>query len=394
MIQTSPFEYGRIVGKEQFIDREKEVKQMTSNLIGGINVMLLSPRRMGKSSLVEKMSDYISSLSKDYKVIQIDLFSIESREEFLSTFTKEVLKASYSKVEEFKTSIKTMLSSLVPKISFSFENEIDINIGFNKKEIRKAENEILNLPEEISKRKGCKYIICIDEFQDLANFEGFTALEKRMRAVWQRQKLVTYCLYGSKRHMMEDIFSNPSKPFYRFGELMSLGKISTSNWVKYIVDSFKQTNKNISKNLATLMVRVVENHSWYVQQFSHFVWLNTDKEVNIDIIIMAYEQLIDINLPFFQKSLDELIPIQRNLLRAIINGETRLSKKDVIEEYNLGTSASVVKAKRTLDIKEVLVIKNKKAEFIDPVFKVWLRNLYYKKDYKNIIKNINKRRAL
>ena len=71
-------------------------------------------------------------------------------------------------------------------------------------------------------------IICLDEFQNLAFFKDFENFEKKLRATWQRQKSVTYCLYGSHKHMMTEIFNNPSKPFYRFGDIMLLQKIETN----------------------------------------------------------------------------------------------------------------------------------------------------------------------
>ncbi|MEY2829756.1 MAG: hypothetical protein RIQ33_1614 [Bacteroidota bacterium] len=92
------------------------------------------------------------------------------------------------------------------------------------------------------------------------------------------QKHVTYCLYGSKRHMMTDTFNNPSKPFYRFGEIMLLSKIETKKWISFIIKSFVTTGKTIYEKTANTIPLVMKNHSWYVQQLSHYIWSLTKKK--------------------------------------------------------------------------------------------------------------------
>lgn len=205
--------------------------------------MLISPRRWGKSSLVEKAIAGINAKEKAIYTVVLDLFSVSSEQDFLEAFGREVIKASSSKWEEWVQSGKTFFKQLIPKISLGVDPESDFNINFDWDELDKHKDEILNLPEVIAQKKGKQFVICLDEFQNLASFMTYVQLEKRMRAIWQRQKLVTYCLYGSKRHMMSDIFNNPSKPFYRFGDMMFLKKISSEDWVKFIVKGFKNTGK-------------------------------------------------------------------------------------------------------------------------------------------------------
>ena len=136
----------------------------------------------------------------------------------------------------------------------------------------KNEDEILNLPQKIAQSKGIKFVICLDEFQDLVRFKDSSLFEKKMRAVWQKQKDVTYCIYGSKRHMMSDIFNNSNRPFYRFGEFMYLQKITEDSWIKFLQTSFKSTGKKISKPLAIRVAELMKCHSWYVQQFAYCLW--------------------------------------------------------------------------------------------------------------------------
>ena len=224
-MNNSPFIYGTTVSVHSFTNREAEAVKLQSNLLNGINTTIISPRRWGKSSLVEKVMADINKKEKKTKTIIIDLFSTSNEEEFLETFAREVIKASSSKWQEWMSSGKEFFKKLIPKLSLGIDPATDFSLSFDWQELKKHSDEVLNLPEIIAKKKGVKFIICLDEFQNLSSFDAYLTFEKKIRACWQRQKSVTYCLYGSKRHMMTDIFNSPSKPLYRFGDIMILQKI-------------------------------------------------------------------------------------------------------------------------------------------------------------------------
>src|SRR5690606_6140286 len=132
-------------------------------------------------------------------------------------------------------------------------------------------------PEIIGKKKKIKFIICLDEFQNLSYLNDSLNFEKKLRANWQRHKSVTYCLYGSKRHMMTEIFNSSSKPFYRFGDIIMLQKIEAAKWKKFIKEGFEKTGKKIEESLCGIIPQVMKNHPWYVQQLAHYTWNLTDK---------------------------------------------------------------------------------------------------------------------
>ena len=144
--------------------------------------------------------------------------------------------------------------------------------------------EILELPEKIASAKGIQLIVCIDEFQQLALLPGYKSMEGKMRSVWQQQQRVAYCFYGSKRHMMMDIFNNSSNPFYRFGQVLFLQKIKKEEWVPFIVNAFHRTEKEISEEQAGRLCDIVKCHSWYLQQLCYFIWSGTSGQVTDETI--------------------------------------------------------------------------------------------------------------
>jgi len=373
-MKKSPFIFGNTVSVKAFTNRKKDKKKLYDNLIHGINSIIVSPRRWGKSSLVEKVFLDISKKEKRIRLVNIDLFSVSDENEFLEKFAQEVIKASASRLEDWLKNIKTFFKALVPEIILGSDPLNDFSIRFSVGEIKKHKDEILNLPEQIAQNKNIKFIIGLDEFQHIANYADFENLEKKLRAVWQRQKNVTYCLYGSKRHMMMNIFNNSSKPFYRFGDIMMLQKIDRKDWVAFITKSFDETDKKISNKHAGSIADLMQNHSWYVQQLAHYVWVQTAKQTDEDVIQSALNEIVAANKPLYQREIEIMSGTQLNLLKAVAAGEKHLTAAAVMQQYKLGTPRNVSKNKAMLIRNDVIDTDiDKNYYFLDPVFELWFR---------------------
>jgi uncharacterized protein len=198
----TPFTFGRIAVDKNFTDRSEETNQLITNFKSSVNTILISPRRWGKSSLVAKAAGVISAQDESIRFCFIDMFNIRNEEQFYKLLAEEVLKNSSSKIEGILEDIKKFISHFVPKISFSPDSTNDFSISLDWKEVRKNPDDILNLAENIGKDKKMKFIICVDEFQNLAEFDEPLAFQKKLRSNWQKHQNTTYCLYGSKRHML------------------------------------------------------------------------------------------------------------------------------------------------------------------------------------------------
>ncbi|PKP38831.1 MAG: ATP-binding protein [Bacteroidetes bacterium HGW-Bacteroidetes-15] len=380
-MKDSPFIYGTTVSEYSFTNRENESAKLLSNLLNGINTTIISPRRWGKSSLVEKVIGDISKSHKNKRTIIIDLFSVGNQEEFLEMFAKEVIKASSSKWEEWMSSGKEIFQRLIPKLSVGIDPNSDFSVRFDWEELRKNVDEILNLPETIAEKRGLEFIICLDEFQNLASFSGYPEFEKKLRAYWQRHKSVTYCLYGSKRHMMTDIFNNPAKPFYRFGDIMLLQKIETLKWISFIKEGFSNTGKEIETMAVEIIPKVMKNHSWYVQQLAHYTWNISQDIATIDEVNAALRELVNANSPLYQKEIENLSSTQINFLKAVSMRETQFTSTIVMQKYSLGTPRNVSKNKTILINADIIQEVNKNLEFVDPAFELWFNKQFFNKSF-------------
>ena len=380
-MKDSPFIYGTTVSLHSFTNRENESAKLQSNLLNGINTTIISPRRWGKSSLVEKVIVDINRKDKKAKTVIIDLFSVGSEEEFLEYFAREVIKASSSKWQDWMISGKEFFKKLIPKLSLGIDPTTDFSLSFDWQDLKKNSDEILNLPETIAKKKGIKFIVCLDEFQNLSLFNDYLIFEKKLRACWQRHKSVTYCLYGSKRHMMTDIFNNPSKPFYRFGDIMLLQKIETPKWVSFICDGFASTGKQIDQKTAELIPVAMKNHSWYVQQLAHYTWNVTHRKASKTEINIALNELINANTPLYQKETESIGNTQLNLLKAVAKGETQFMSASVMNKHQLGTPRNVSKNRTLLINNDIIHEVQGKFEFVDPAFELWFNKQFFNRQY-------------
>lgn len=370
-VMNRAFVYGMSVEGENFTDRVKETKRLKMDFENGINVILVSPRRMGKSSIVKKVKSEITDLT--IKVVYMDIYDCRSEYDFYNRFASVLLKETATKTEQVLDNIKRFLVRLSPKISFSPEpmSEISLSLGITPQNYQPE--EILQLPELIAQEQGVHLIICIDEFQQIGEFGDSLTVQKRLRGIWQHQQNVSYCLFGSKKHLMTKLFQNRKMPFYQFGEMMYLDKIPTDDWVKFICTRFKKQGKIISEELAQRICEKVDNHSSYVQQLAWNVLAETEKETTEQDFENGVQALMSQCSGLFEQQIQGLTSYQLNFIRALCRGvHTDFGSKAVLEEYNLGTKSNISRIKTALLERELIDVTEDGIFLEDPVFKLWM----------------------
>ncbi len=374
----TPFVFGRMVNKINFTDRADETARLITNFNSRINSILISPRRWGKSSLVAKASELAMKENQSLRVCFIDLYNIRSEEEFYQLLAQEVIRVTSTKFEEMMDSTKLFLGQMFPKLSYSPEPNNEFSLGLDWNEVKKNPNDILNLAENIAIAKNISIVVCIDEFQNISEFENPLAFQKKLRSHWQKHQKTTYCLYGSKRHMLLDVFTSSSMPFCKFGDIIFLQKIQEDDWVSFITKRFSDTKKKISDKNAILISQLTKCHSYYVQQLAQQVWLRTKTICNEEIVMESFENLTLQMSLLFQTLTNELATSQVNFLKALVSNETKFSSKELIDKYRLGTSGNVQKIKKALENKEVIDCLGEKIEMLDPIYEHWLKKYYFK----------------
>ena len=368
------FVYGVAVSDYNFIGREQETKRQLDNFRGGINVILMSPRRLGKTSLVKHVCNKLDE--EDIITIYLDIFGCKSEYDFYNKLAAEVLKQTASKHELWLEEAKEFIYRLTPKISFSPEPNADFAISLGITPKTHTPEEVLGMAEKIAIKKGKRIVICIDEFQQIGEMANSKQIQARLRTVWQHQKQVSYCLFGSRHHLMSAIFLHRSMPFYQFGDIISLDKIATADWVEYIVSHFADGKRTISRALAEDICRFTENYSAYVQQLSWLVF--TQKEegetVTEEDVKQAMNDLLATNEILFMQMIEPLSEYQLNFLRAIASGVTKdFGLSEVREEYKLGSYSNINRLKTALLERDLIEKRGAETVMTDPVFAKWIK---------------------
>ena len=366
------FVYGMSVGGDNFTDRIEETKRIKLDFENGINVILISPRRMGKTSLIKKIISEMDS--PEIKVVYMDIYDCRSEYDFYNRFAETMMKSTGNQLEQVMENIKRFLVRVSPKLSFSPEpnSEFSVSLGITPRDY--SPEEILDLPERIAKEQGIKIVVCIDEFQQIGEFADSLTVQKRLRGVWQHHQHVSYCFFGSKKHLMENIFQSRRMPFYQFGEMLHLKCIPTEYWVPFICSRFEKYGKKISEEYAARICHTVKNYSSYVQQLAWNVMAETEIEVNEESFTEGFNALLEQNSSLFIQQTEGLTTYQLNFIRLLCNGiHSGFNTQSVVELYSLGSKSNVDRIKKCLIDRELITIEKEGVFLADCVFELWFK---------------------
>ena len=375
----TPFIFGKIATEKNFTDREAETANLIQNFTSLINTIIISPRRWGKSSLVNKAANLAIKQNNKLRICHIDLFNVRNEEHFYALLAQKVIAATSSKWEEAVENAKSFFSHLVPKISIGTDPTNEVSIDFDWEDVKRNPDEVLDLAEKIAKKKNLKIVVCVDEFQNIAEFTDPDYFQKKLRSHWQQHQNVAYCLYGSKRHMMMEVFTNSSKPFYKFGNIMFLNKIDTPYLVEFFNSRFADTGKSITDEASLLIAELVDNHPYYAQQLAQQSWLRTNDICTVEIVRAAHAALVEQLSLLFVTITETLTTQQLNYLKALIAGEKAITSTAVMHRYQISSPTSVARSKTALIKNDILDNNAGEMSFQDPIYAYWLKYEYFAK---------------
>ena len=370
---SSPFEFVPTVRDDLFADRIQETQRLITNFRLGVNTILISPRRMGKTSLVIKAQSLATS--DTLRIASMDIFGCRSPADFLTAYAAAVVKAAGRKTDNWLRTARQFLSALAPEITFGNDPQNQFSLRFGIKDLPQRTEDILNLPERIALHNKVRIVVCIDEFQQIGLFEDSLAFQKLLCSVWQHHSQVSYCLYGRHKHMMDSIFQTSSAPFYRFGDLFNLDRIPREDWVSFIVARFNATGKSISEAIAGRIADTADRYSYYALQLAFHVWASTasvageaELQRGVDLLLASCE-------PTFIEQTVRLTNRQMNFLHALSDGLTSgFSEKAVLDRYDLTSSSNVIRVREALLEKDMILQPVRGTVLLaDPILKLWLQ---------------------
>lgn len=369
----NPFTIG-IAKEEDFCNRKQELADLLNYARNGQNIVLYSPRRYGKSSLVNQV---LKELEKEgVLTVYVDLFPVSSEHDFISMLATAVLKGIGRGVDPrtFGDKVKNLFSRLVPVFEVTPEG-----LGFFVKFDRSAKLELLldDLMEGMYtyvKKKRLRACIALDEFQEVTELAESKKIEGILRSHIQHQKEIAYFYIGSRRRTLKDIFTDKGRPFYKSAFLYTLKEIPREDFVQHIRKKFEKSSKKCPSDAAEKIYDMVRGYPYYVQKLALLTWDITDKSCTVDLVAIAYKLLIKMETPDFEGIWSGLTLIQKALLKAIAREPTVSPfAKEYLERYGLTIGGTQKSIQALLGKDLIEKDEENKYRLTDPVMGTWLR---------------------
>lgn len=371
----NPFKFGKIVTGDDFADREKETEQLIREIKSGQNILLYSPRRYGKSSLILKVLEGVerSGMLTSY----IDLYGCLTISEFIDKLIEETVVPSQGTFSKISNFLKKNLSGIKPTITLKTDGSASVSF---KKELEAKGTEIvlpkvLDAPQKLAENKEKRVVVAFDEFQEISHMDGL-GIEKIMRSCFQMHKDVTYLFAGSRKHIIEEIFGQERRPFYKFAKPFPLSKISPHDFEPFIARKFKDTNISVSHNVIDIILHFTEGHPYLTQQLCHELWnVSYEKaEVKEEDIPNALQIILYQHGDYFSGIWDSLATSKKKLMMAIAQEikVKNIYSKSFIAKHSLTSQSGVKKALNSL-LKEGLVERSEGYYIEDVFLREWIR---------------------
>ena len=369
----NPFYLQEVPVNAPFCNRAKELKELQSYAEGGANVVLFSPRRYGKTSLVKRIQKRLAD--KRAVTIFADFFGVASVDDVAMRLAKAVFAVTHSKDPLWEKALKT-IRSFRPVLKPDLGGGISLSV-----EPSSAGRSGLILLEETMDSVAdfintihCSVHVALDEFQEIVILKESLKVEAAMRTRVQ-QKQASYFFIGSRRRILLGIFNERQRPFFQSAINYPLKTLPVDELVEFIAEQFTKNKRKCNQDIARQLVSLVGCHPYYSQKLAFFVY-ELSGTVTEEAIHQGMEKLILSEKPVFEAIIQPLSPHQRLLLQALAKEPTqKLLASDYIRNHRLGSVGGVQHSTRVVEDLDLIEKDEETGSWrvVDPVFAMWLR---------------------
>ena len=357
----NPFKFGTVVDDPFFINRRKEIEKVTSFLSGENHLVLISPRRMGKSSLIHKA---VSSLGRPVIALDIQLMTGPA------DLAAQMLSRIYRIYPQTRLKQHLKRFRIIPQLSLNpTTGSIDVSFMPGAVSLPILE-DVLNLAEKLSTGNK-KLIIVFDEFQEARRLDE--NLLNQLRAIMQHHKMINYVFLGSQESLIREVFQKKKSPFYHFAMVMYLKKIEIGEFSEYLETGFTGVH-NEPGRIAGDILEVTRGHPHYTQQLAFTVWEMAVSErgqpdITVDDAVSGLIRMHDMDYERIWMSFNST---DRKVLLGLSISEQQPLTAEFMRIWDLNASSTVFSSLKRL-LTGGYVIKTGKYELDDPFFSRWIK---------------------
>lgn len=369
----NPFTIGLIEEEEEFCNRQPERKELLQYAKNGHNVVIYSPRRYGKSSLVTILQ---KKLSQDkFLTAYIDLFPIASAQDAAQRIVLGFMRGFGRGIDprSFLEKIKDVFRRLRPSITVEPEGlQISAQMEQNTDPLLFLEDCLEGVGRWV-KKMNQQAMVVFDEFQEITQLKESKVIEGLIRSKIQSHRNISYFFVGSRRNVLKDIFSTRNRPFYKSAFLYSLDKIPEEEFVDFLMRRFKNSEKKCSPEICHAIYTHVQGYPYYVQKLASLVWDSAHKEPSMDNLKQAYKTLLQSETPDFEAHWSALTNTQKQLLHVLTKFPTSSPfSKDYLKQHGLSIGG-IQKALKVLLEKDLIEKTPQRFILTDPLMAAWLK---------------------
>lgn len=374
--------YSKYVTGKNFIGRKNECIILGNLLRQGENVVIYEPPKTGKTSLIQQSLINMRMSGATFLLAELSLVNTRTIADLMLRLGSAVLKVTASTPDDYSSLVEQYLSGthfvFDENIYAAKEQILSLSWDIDDSDI----NAILTLPYRLAGQNGQKYIILIDEFQNILLTEDGESLLKKMETVEknissEQKNLASYIFCGSRVNAMKYIFEQ-KRYFHRHVERLKLYPIDDKTIADSTIKMFLSNGKVIDRDLMMGVCALFKSNIWYINHFSAICNGIAKGYIMETMLEEALDEMIAIHEPRFRAIMDDLTTFQICLLRAIMDGYTKFSSAEVIERYNLNSSANVRRLKDALCKKEIVTFSEREEpQILDPLFEYWVGKNFF-----------------
>ena len=360
-------------GAEYFCDRVKETKQLMELTTNGNNMALISPRRVGKTDLIHHCFQQ-PEIKDKYYTFHIDFYATTSLKDFVNVFGRAILDELKPKGKVVWEGYLNVLRSLRSEITYDINNFPIWSLGLGD-----IDNPDTTLDEifEYLKNADKPCMVAIDEFQQITKYADSPNIEATLRTYIQKCINATFIFSGSKRHMMGEIFTSPTRPFYQSVLVMNLRPISLEKYAEFAQEQFEKFGKKIDGDVVADVYYRFDAVTSCIQRMLNVLFLKTlpGQQCSIDMVDGAVSYILDMFTETYNDLLNKMPEKQREVFLAIAREgkATGITSKAFIKRHHLQTVSVVTAAIRGLLDKDFITQDKNTYMVYDPFFALWLR---------------------
>ncbi len=373
---VNPFIVTGKIGPEYFCDRVNESARLVKSIINGNNLVIISPRRMGKTGLIQFCYDK-PEISEEYYTFFIDILHTSSLQEFTYLLGRDIYETLLPRSRKMANLFIQTIKSISGKFGFDPTTDLptfNVELG----DINRPEYTLDEIFQYLSNAdKPC--IVAIDEFQQIAKYSERN-IEALLRTHIQKSVNSHFIFAGSERHMMQEMFSSSARPFYHSADILELKAIVPEIYIPFIIGHFEKRNRKIAKENVEKVYNLFQGHTYYIQKTFNESFADTleGEECTLEIIQAAIDNMIASNDTIFREILSNIPEKQKELLYAIAkDGEAEhIMSANFIKRHSLASASSVQSAAKKLLERDIVTEINKVFSVTDRLFAMWINKLY------------------